>query len=56
MGGDIFLNLIRIQFQTDSNQVQIVSNFEQSKKDLSELEKIEIKYGFEDHKKMNNFL
>jgi hypothetical protein len=34
----------------------IFPNFDQSKFDLPELQKIEIKYDFEDHERMNNFL
>jgi hypothetical protein len=32
------------KFKTISNQVQIISNFDHSKKDLPELKKFEIKY------------
>jgi hypothetical protein len=46
------LNLIQIQIQTDSNQVQIVSSFDRPKKDPIELQKFEIKYGFEDLEKI----
>jgi hypothetical protein len=49
------LNTIRFQIQTDSNQVRIVSNFDQSKNGLPELQKIEMKYGFEDLEKMITF-
>jgi hypothetical protein len=48
------LNPIRFQIQMDSNQVDIVSNFNRSKNGLPELQKFEIKYVFEDLKKMNN--
>jgi hypothetical protein len=37
--------LIRIQIQIDSNYIQILSNYDRSKKDISELENFEIKYG-----------
>jgi hypothetical protein len=43
------------KFKTILNQVQIVSNFDCSKKDLLGLKKIEIKYGFEEFEKGNNF-
>jgi hypothetical protein len=38
----------------DLNSNQTISNFIQSKKDLPELEKFEIKYGFEVLDKWNN--
>jgi hypothetical protein len=41
-GGEI---LIQIQIQMDSNYIQILSNFDHSKKDLPELKKFEIKHG-----------
>jgi hypothetical protein len=47
------LNRIRI---LNSNEIQILSNFDRSNKGLPEPKKIEIKYGFEDLEKMNNFL
>jgi hypothetical protein len=34
-----------VRFDSDSNAIQIVSKFDQLKKDLSKLEKFEIKYG-----------
>jgi hypothetical protein len=40
------------RFKTDQNH----SNFDHLKNDLLELEKFELKYGFEDLKKVNNFL
>jgi hypothetical protein len=49
------LNLIRFQIQTDSNQVQIVLNFEQSKNGLLELQKIKIKYDCEGFEERNTF-
>jgi hypothetical protein len=42
--------------QNGSKQIQIFSNFDQLEKCLSLLEKIEIKYGFEELGEMNNFL
>jgi hypothetical protein len=39
-------------FKTDQNH----SNFDHLKNDLLELKKFELKYGFEDLKKVNNFL
>jgi hypothetical protein len=35
--------------------MQILSNFDQSKKDLLELKKFKLKYGFEGFDKRNNF-
>jgi hypothetical protein len=49
-------NLIQTQIQTESNYIQIRSNFDHSKKDISKLKKFEIKYSLEDLKKMTNFL
>jgi hypothetical protein len=46
------LNPIRFQIQTDSNQIQIVSNFDRSKNGLPELKK----YGCEVFEEGNNFL
>jgi hypothetical protein len=43
-------------FQTDSIPNQIHSNTFLSKKDLSKVQKIEIKYGFEGFDERNNFL
>jgi hypothetical protein len=40
----------------ESNYIQIRSNFDCSKKDISELRKFEIKYGLEDFERMNSFL
>jgi hypothetical protein len=40
----------------NSNLIQTVSNFDHPKNDLPELKNFEIKYGFEDLEKMNNFL
>jgi hypothetical protein len=48
--------LIQIQIQTDTNEIQILSNFDQFKKDLSELKKFEIKYGCEGFEERNNFI
>jgi hypothetical protein len=48
--------LSKIKFQTDSNHIQILSNFDSSKKDPPELEKFEIKYFCEGFKEGNNFL
>jgi hypothetical protein len=48
--------LSKIKFQTDSNHIQILSNFDSSKKDPPELEKFEIKYVCEGFKERNNFL
>jgi hypothetical protein len=45
-----------IEFQTNSNQIQILSNFNRSKKDLPWLKKIEVKYGCEGFEERNNFL
>jgi hypothetical protein len=45
-----------IEFQTNSNQIQILSNFDRSKKDLPWLKKIEVKYGCEGFEERNNFL
>jgi hypothetical protein len=36
--------------------MQILSNFDQSKKDLTDLKKFEIKYGCEGFEERNNFL
>jgi hypothetical protein len=44
------------QIQTDSNRFQNLLNFDRSKKNLPELQKFEIKYGFKDLEKTNNFL
>jgi hypothetical protein len=44
------------KFQTDSNHIQILLNFDGSKKDPPELEKFEIKYCFEGFDERNNFL
>jgi hypothetical protein len=40
----------------DSNYIQILSSFDQSKSDFPKLEKIEIKYGHEGFEERNNFL
>jgi hypothetical protein len=50
-------NLIHFEFKFKmiSNQVQIVSNFDRFKKDLSELKFFEIKYGSEGFEESNNF-
>jgi hypothetical protein len=37
------------------NQIEIISNFDRSKKDLSELKFFEIKYGRESFEERNNF-
>jgi hypothetical protein len=50
------LNLIQFQIQTDSNQVQIVSNFDRSKNGLPELQKFGIKYGCEGLEESNKFV
>jgi hypothetical protein len=47
--------LIQIQIPTNSNSIQIVSNFDRPKKGLPELEKFEIKYGHTGFEEMNNF-
>jgi hypothetical protein len=44
------------KFQTDSNHIQILLNFNGSKKYPSELKKFEIKYFFEGFDERNNFL
>jgi phosphoribulokinase len=49
-------DLIQIQIQTNLNIIQIISNFDPSKKDLPELEKFEIKYGSEGIEERINFL
>jgi hypothetical protein len=41
---------------SNSNGIQILPNFNQSKKDLSELKKFEIKYGCKLFEEGNNFL
>jgi hypothetical protein len=46
----------KIKFQTDSNHIPILSNFDSSKKDPPELEKSEIKYFCEGLKEENNFI
>jgi hypothetical protein len=46
----------KIQIQTDSNEIQILSKFDRSKKGLSELKKIEIKYGCDVFEERDNFL
>jgi hypothetical protein len=43
-GGRIYFEF---KFQSISNQIQIISNFGQPQKDLSDLKKFETKYGFE---------
>jgi hypothetical protein len=40
----------------NSNQIQILSNFNRSKKELPWLKKIEVKYGCEGFEERNNFL
>jgi hypothetical protein len=47
---------ILIRIQTDSNYIQILSNFDRSKKNLPELKKFEIKYGCEGFEERKNFL
>jgi ligand-binding sensor protein len=37
--------VVRFDSDSNSNAIQIVSKFDQLKKDLSKLEKFEIKYG-----------
>jgi hypothetical protein len=49
-------DLIWIQIQMNSNVIQIISNFDPSKKDVPELEKFEIKYGCEFFEERINFL
>jgi hypothetical protein len=44
------------QNSNGSKMFNFFPNFDQSKFDLPELQKIKIKYGFEDPEKMNNFL
>jgi hypothetical protein len=46
---------IEILIQIDSNYIQILSNYDRSKKDISELENFEIKYGWEGFEEKNNF-
>jgi hypothetical protein len=46
----------KIKFQTDLNHIQILSNFDSSKKDPPELENFERKYVCEGFKEGNNFL
>jgi hypothetical protein len=40
----------------NSKEIQILSNFDQSKNDLPKLKKFEIKYGYEGFEESNNFL
>jgi hypothetical protein len=40
----------------NSNSIQIISNFDQTKKDLPKLKIFEIKYGHEGFEERNNFL
>jgi hypothetical protein len=47
---------IQIQIPTNSYSIQIVSNFDQPKKDLAEVKQFEIKYGSEGFEEKNNFL
>jgi hypothetical protein len=44
------------KFQSDSNYIQICSNFDRFKKDLPLLKKIENKYGCEGFEERNNLL
>jgi hypothetical protein len=44
------------KIQTDSKPNKINSNYYCFKKDLPEIEKFEIKYGFEGFEEWNNFL
>ncbi len=44
------------QIQTDSNRFQNLLNFDRSEKNLPELQKFEIKYGYEGVEEGNNFL
>jgi hypothetical protein len=44
------------KFQKNSNQFQIPSNFDRPKKDSPELEKFEIKYGYEGFEERNKLL
>jgi hypothetical protein len=44
------------QVQMNSNSIQFVLNFDQRRKDLPELKKIETKYGCERFEERNNFL
>jgi hypothetical protein len=46
----------KIQIQMDSNKIQVLSCFDRSKKDLTELEKFKIKYSCVGFEEMNNFL
>jgi hypothetical protein len=46
----------KFNFQSDSNYIQICSNFDRSKKEFPELEQFEIKYGCEGFEERNNFL
>jgi hypothetical protein len=52
-GGQIYFEF---KFKPVSNQIQVISNFGQPKKNLPELKKIEIKYGCEIFEERNNFL
>jgi hypothetical protein len=47
---------IQIQIPMNSNSIQIISNFDQTKKDLPKLKIFEIKYGHEGFEERNNFL
>jgi hypothetical protein len=40
----------------ESNEIQILSNFDRSKKDFTELKNFEIKYGCDGFKERNNFI
>jgi hypothetical protein len=40
----------------NSNLIRVFSNFDQSKKDIPKLKKLEIKYGCDGLKERNNFL
>jgi hypothetical protein len=46
-GGCLICFKFKFKFKTISNQVQIISNFDRSKKVLPEIKKFEIKYGCE---------
>jgi hypothetical protein len=40
----------------NSNSIRVISNCDPSKKDLPEIEKLEIKYGCEDLEERDNFI
>jgi hypothetical protein len=53
-GGDCLI-CFEFKFKMILNQIEIISNFDRSKKDLSELKIFEIKYGRESFEERNNF-